>query len=300
MLIRGSPKHSMRERQYSQVPESDLRETDLDQLESVVDALVACALQHHASIPEQPASFDLKQDGSRVTELDRAIETDWRRIIQERCPEHSIVGEEYGRTDTPSRFCWYLDPVDGTDDFSRGMPLYGYIIALTYDGKPIMASTGHPVLGIDSRATRGRGTWVNGQRSRASAADAPSDLAIAIPSMDDFQRESDESAVLADLEKRFPNYRVYRNLYGHTAVVRGSLDAAVEFDVAPWDILATRLLVEESGGCFLQFRAVIGSDGVEKSGAVFGKELVVLDICAVLSGHGYQGRLADDLDAMRV
>ena len=180
------------------------------------------------------------------------------------------------------------------------MPLFGYIIALTFDGRPIMAATGHPALAIQSRATIGGGTRVEGCPCTAFENDATGDSAIAIPAMDDFLRHYDESDVLLDLAKRFPNYRVYRNLYGHTAVVTGALEAGVEFDVAPWDFLATSLLVEEAGGTFLKFRAVSGADGTEKFGVAFGQEVVVREICRVMSAHGYQCHSADDFDAVGV
>lgn len=266
----------------------------------VVDDLVSRARELFAHSPTDTTGFTLKPDGSRVTELDHAIEKAWRAVIRRSCPEHSVIGEEFGPDDPGRRYCWYLDPVDGTDDFSRGMPLFGYIIALTLDGRPVVAATGHPALGIESRATFGRGTCVDGQRSADLAGATPGDPAIVVPAMDDFLRHDDESNVLVDLAKRIPNYRVYRNLYGHTAVVTGALDAGLEFDVAPWDILATRLLVEETGGSFVKFRAITLADGQQKSGAVFGRMSVVEDICRVLAARGYRCRSADDFDTTGV
>ncbi len=78
--------------------------------------------------------------------------------------------------------------------------------------------------------------------------------------------------------KDFLNYRVYRNVYGHTAVVRGSLDAAFEIDVAEWDIVATRILVEEAGGRFVEFRRELDELGRPRIGAAFGTQDVVARI----------------------
>lgn len=231
--------------------------------------------------------FSVKADGSRVTALDLSIERDWREILAETFPEHAVVGEELGGKVGQNPFCWFLDPVDGTDDCSRGIPLFGYLVTLTRYGEPIAAATGHPQLGIHSRAVLGAGTQVNGRAVRLGSPGPKDDIAIAIPAMADFIRNTDKSAVLGALSLRFPNYRVYRNVFAHSCVLRGSLEAAVEFDVAPWDILATQLMVEEAAGEFRYFRRTVDALGVSKSGVAFGRPDVVDSICHCLAKHGY-------------
>lgn len=267
-----------------------------DDIGVVLDRLVACVHQHIGGDTGESQRAELKPDGSRVTRFDRAIERDWRRIIAEAFPDHAVLGEEFGGDLPTSGFAWALDPIDGTDDFSRGMPLYGYMIAVVSNGVPVAAATGHPSLGLHLRAAAGRGVRLNGELVRSLDAPAAADPAIAMPALDDFTRDGDCSDLILAIGRQFPNYRVYRNLFGHTSVIRGALDAALEFDVAPWDILATRLMVEEAGGRFACFRAT-RQGGIPKYGVVFGRTGIVNTLCGVLAGCGYGCGSADDFDA---
>ena len=272
---------------------------DPERIAAVIDRLVSSVVQRDGWVDPAARRHKAKTDGSRVTDLDQAIETEWRSIIGNEFPGHTIVGEEFGSNDRESDYVWILDPIDGTDDFTRGIPLFGYLIALTHNGVPIAAAAGHPLLGVDVRAGRGEGTTIGGNTIRPFESDAPSDPAIAIPAADDFLRQEDRTELLRDIGKRFRNYRVYRNLFGHTSVVRGALQAGLEFDVAEWDFLATRLMIEESGGLFRYFR-VVQQDNLRKYGVVFGHPDTVSRLCNILREHGYECASADDFDALGV
>ena len=267
---------------------------DADRFEAVLDRLVAIA-RERATL-SAARTFELKSDNTRVTAIDREIEQVWRAEIGEVFPDHGILGEEFGASDGNSDYVWVLDPIDGTDDFSRGLPLFGYIIAVLYRGSPVVAAVGHPVLGIDLRATRGNGVRMNGESLPPLDATGARDKAIVLPAYDDFSRDDDQGDVLLTLANAFRNYRVFRNVYGHSAVIRGAYDAGLEFDVRGWDIYATQLCIREAGGEFRYFR-VTRSRGETRYGAVFGRGDTVASICELLSTHGFTCRDAADVDA---
>jgi len=257
-----------------------------EHLDSVIDRMIECVHERVDEAVAKGLRYENKNDGSRVTESDRAIEGDWRKLIHAEFPDHAILGEELGGSLVSSGYQWVVDPIDGTDDFSRGMPAFGYIIALLKDGIPVASAMGHPVLDIHLRAKKGQGVLVNGRSLERRALQNTRDVAIAMPSLEDFLRREDRSEVMLAIARAFPNFRVYRNLFGHTAVIQGSLEAGFEFDVAPWDFLATRLMIEETGQRFVVFRET-ENDGVRKSGVVFGRAEIVGRLCGVLSDHGY-------------
>ena len=251
----------------------------------VAGELATRAAQAYSAMPLHGLPFERKKDRSRVTRLDLDLEKDWRDIIRRHFPKHSIVGEEYGADALDPDFCWYLDPVDGTDDLTRGIPLYGFIAALHYRALPLVGLIGHPALGLRATAVFGEGARVNDRRVARFADRQSQDAAVALPAMEDFMRDGDLSGLYVRLSRHFPNSRTYRNVYAHTAVLTGALDAAIEFDVAEWDLAATRLFVEEAGGAFREFRRYAGSTGESRLGAVFGAQEPV-DIAYALIDQG--------------
>ena len=91
-------------------------------------------------------AIDAKPDASPVTAADREAEAAMRAIIEEACPDHGIFGEEHGKTRLDSRHIWVLDPIDGTKAFVTGKPLFGTLIALLEDGRPIVGVIDAPAL----------------------------------------------------------------------------------------------------------------------------------------------------------
>ena len=263
----------------------NLSASDLESFRELVERLAGIAQDaYRVYADEHPGmAFERKADGTRVTDLDRDIEQRWRDCIETRFPAHAIVGEEYGGSDPGGDFCWYLDPVDGTDDISRGIPLSGFIATLTLDRLPIAAAVGHPALDIQTIALYGYGCHVNRRLISDMDARGVSDPAIALPALDDFSSDPEGIALFSRLGTAFPNHRIYRNVFAHTAVLSGALEAAMEFDVAEWDVLATRLLVEEAGGHYAEFRLRKDDSGLRKVGAVFGVSNVVERLLDIIS-----------------
>jgi fructose-1,6-bisphosphatase/inositol monophosphatase family enzyme len=230
-------------------------------------------------------SLDLRQkpDGL-VTKYDLLLEERLRAEIKRRFPTHGILGEELSDYRTEQEFCWVLDPIDGTDDFVRRIPLFGSIIALAYRGRPLVGVIEHPWLGVRCAAAIGVGAWHNNERIQAlRAGGLRTRPAVALPAYEDLHKLSELQSVLPALLEAFPNSRTFRNVYGHTLTVTGKLAACLEVCVSPWDVLATEVLAEEAGLAY----SVVHASGTEARNrrltVAFGNQVVVAEMEAVLS-----------------
>ncbi|MCQ2096392.1 MAG: inositol monophosphatase [Fibrobacter sp.] len=168
-------------------------------------------------------------------------------------PTHSIRTEEAGViAGSDSRYRWIIDPVDGTVNFSRGIPLWGISIALHFEGKPLVAVVNLPKLGEMFTAIKGKGTFMNGKQVHVSREDNPTH---AIVSNGDFN-VGDAQKINSQNSKNFAAEAVAfeRVKCFGSAVIEGCFTACGRLDCFvmtmsyPWDIAAIALLVEEAGG----------------------------------------------------
>ncbi len=168
-------------------------------------------------------------------------------------PSHSIRTEEAGIIDgSDPRYRWIIDPVDGTVNFSRGIPLWGISIALHFEGKPLVAVVNLPKLGEIFTAVKGQGTFMNGNPVHVSREDNPTH---AIVSNGDFN-VGDTQKINAHNSRNFAAEAIAfeRVKCLGSAVIEGCFTACGRLDCFvmtmsyPWDIAAIALLVEEAGG----------------------------------------------------
>src|SRR5689334_22112779 len=110
----------------------------------------------------QKIAIEDKRDLTPVTIADREAETAMRRLIEARFPEHGILGEEHGRTRPDAEYVWLLDPIDGTKSFISGIPLFGTLIALTRNGRPVLGVIDQPISRERWVGAEGRPTSLNG------------------------------------------------------------------------------------------------------------------------------------------
>ncbi len=229
-------------------------------------------------------SVERKRDDSYVTSVDLDVENRLRALIARRFPEHGILGEEFPPTRSGARFRWILDPIDGTEDFVHRVPTFGSILALHYDGAPLVGIVDHPLLDMRCHAAFGRGTYRD--TARVTLVDMPADtpheqVRLVLSARANFIRYRDDGAYFDALTRAYPNHRIYRSCYGHALVASGGADAMVDYHDAPWDLAAARILAEEAGGVYRVVRNFV-VDGVSISSAVFGKPAIVERIRTLL------------------
>jgi histidinol-phosphatase len=188
-----------------------------------------------------------KPDMTPVSDADQAVERALRERLHADRPHDTLVGEEYGGTMGAGR-AWVIDPIDGTKNFVRGVPVWATLIALTLDGEAVLGVVSAPALHRRWWAVRGEGSWrsENGGQPVRNQVSAVADLADASLSYSDHERWQRESWLgLVDAVWRS---RAYGDFWSHMMVAEGCVDVAPEPELNLWDMAALVPVVEEAGG----------------------------------------------------
>ena len=195
----------------------------------------------------------LKTDRTPVTEVDQAIERRLREIIRATYRGHGIVGEEYGEEGSGSAVRWYIDPIDGTANFVRGIPIFGTLLAAERDGEVQVGVMSAPALGERWFASRGGGAWDRrGRRLSVSSSTILADSQLLYGSI----REVNASRAgpgFARLVAGAGRQRGFGDFWGYALVASGSAEAMLEVGVQTWDLAAPLVVVEEAGGVLTDF-----------------------------------------------
>jgi histidinol-phosphatase len=219
---------------------------------------------------------DTKPDLSPVTDADRAVERALRERIEAKRPGEAVLGEEEGGgANGPVR--WIVDPIDGTKNFSRGIPIWATLIALERDGEVLLGVASAPALGRRWWAVRGEGAYADGHRIRVSRIRRLEDAVFS------FAHESllAERGNAAGLVIRAWHARTFSDCWQHLLVAEGSVDAAIEPIMNPWDIAALQVIVEEAGGRATDFaggRRLDGGSLVSTNGLLHDEVLAALAV----------------------
>ncbi len=184
-----------------------------------------------------------------VTEADRAAESAMRAAIAARFPDHRIIGEEAGATGGDSRWCWYLDPIDGTRAFIAGLPSWTTLVGLACKGHPVVGAVVQPVLkevftGVDAGAVRG--AWLNGRPITASPRPTLGEAVLMTTGPEYFS--PDEWTAFRRLGARCRITRYGFDAYAYAMLAAGHVDVVVESGLAPHDVMALAPLVRGAGG----------------------------------------------------
>jgi histidinol-phosphatase len=194
---------------------------------------------------------ETKPDLSPVTEADRAVEEMIRGRLADERPGDGVVGEELGVTGGGSRR-WIVDPLDGTRNYSRGIPVWATLIALQQDGVLRLGVVSAPALGRRWWAERGAGAFADGKPIHVSAVSQVEDAVLC------FALEND----LPELAHRCWHPRAYGDFWAHMLVAEGAADGAIDaVGVSVWDLAAIQPIVEEAGGRFSDRTGVVRVDG---------------------------------------
>jgi histidinol-phosphatase len=211
---------------------------------------------------------ETKPDLSPVTEADRAVERVLRKRIGEERPGHGVVGEELG-ADGNGSARWIIDPIDGTKNYLRGLPVWGTLVALEREGQVEVGVVSAPALHRRWWAARGQGAFVNARRIRVSGVADLSDAVLSYASLLSWEQHGLGEQFLT-LARGFWRTRGFGDFWGHMLVAEGAADVAIEPEVELWDLAAPQVIVEEAGGRFTDLsgtptpagRSVVSSNGL--------------------------------------
>jgi fructose-1,6-bisphosphatase/inositol monophosphatase family enzyme len=269
-------------------PSSAVSRGDIERYHAAAVEMADEARRIVESALERGFRVETKPDQSPVTDVDRAVERRLRELIDESFPQHGVLGEEYPPTRPASAFQWIMDPIDGTEEFVHGIPTYGTMLALHHRGVPLVGVIDHPALDIRVSAGRGLGAYRNGRRIRLDDAPVcarPEGVRLALSARVNFTRHVDEGPLFERLTRAYPNHRIYRAAYAHTAAVTSAVDAMVDMHNHVWDLAPSQVLIEEAGGRYVVVRDFPAPEGRILS-AVFGRPTVVDRLVAVFRGDG--------------
>jgi histidinol-phosphatase len=229
---------------------------DLSLALRLADAADAITLRHFQSTT---LVVRTKVDMTPVSEADEAVERAIREVLASERPDDAIVGEEFGTTGSSSRR-WILDPIDATKNYVRGIPVYATLIALVDGNTPIAGVVSAPAMTRRWWAARGEGAFCNGRPIRASSIAEVGESHIAYDSVTDFDEHGGTIPFL-HLMRRCSRARGFGDFWIHMLVAEGAIEIAVEPRVAPWDMAAVQVIVEEAGGRFTDLRGEARFDG---------------------------------------
>jgi histidinol-phosphatase len=230
----------------ARVPEAQLREW-LDFALAACDAADEVARSHF----RRDLDIERKPDRTFVTVADRAIEREIRSRILARWPDHGLVGEEYGEEAGSSPTRWYIDPIDGTHNFIRGVPLFGTLLAVEHEGETQVGVMSAPAMRERWFASRGGGAWSDGsdgrRQIRVSRVAAIEDAQLVYGSV----RDNVESGLMpgfAALIDASWRDRGFGDFWGYALVAEGAAEGMMETGMYTWDLAAPQVVIEEAGG----------------------------------------------------
>ena len=186
-----------------------------------------------------------------MTEADRLVEQTLRRRLGRARPGDGVLGEEYGGSGAGGRR-WIVDPIDGTRNYARGVPVWATLIALEEDGAVRVGVVSAPALGRRWWAARGRGAFALGEPIRVSRVARVEDAVLC------FALEQP----LPEVARRCWHPRAFGDFWAHMLVAEGAADGAIDaVGVSVWDLAAVQVVVEEAGGRFTDAAGAARADG---------------------------------------
>ena len=221
---------------------------DLLLAQQLADAADAITL---ARFKARDLKVEKKLDKSEVTDADKAAELAIKAILAEARPLDGVIGEEFGTSEGNNRV-WIIDPIDGTANFLRGIPVWATLIALAVDGKPVVSVVSAPALGRRWWATPGEGAKtreLDGSVSTLSVSRV-ANLSEASLSYNNLQLWDRAGLLekLVGLSRKIWRTRAYGDFWSYMLLAEGSLDIVCEHDLKIYDIAALVPIVEQAGG----------------------------------------------------
>lgn len=242
---------------------------DLDFALALADEADALSLPRFRAVDLQ---VETKADLTPVTDADRAVERALRERIARERPVEAVLGEEEGDEGGPTR--WILDPIDGTKNFSRGIPVWATLIALERDGVVVCGVASAPALGHRWWAARGEGAHRDGERLAVSRIARLEDATVS------FSRSGLRDPRTIELALAAWHAQPFSDFWAHLLVAEGGVDVAAEHEMNTWDNAVLQVIVEEAGG---RFTDLAGNQRIDGGSAVSTNGLLHDEVLARLT-----------------
>jgi histidinol-phosphatase len=247
----------------------------------IADAADAISLERFRS---NDLDVSTKPDRSFVTDADLAVERRIREILTEERPQDGILGEEYGTAGSTARQ-WIIDPIDGTANYLRGVPIWGTLISLAIDGVPVVGVVSSPALEKRWWAADGSGAWSSlrsgePEQLRVSRVEKLADASVSFQSVTQWDDAGYLDQLVA-LTRASWRDRAYGDMWAYMLLAEGLVDAVGEFDVKEYDVAALVPIVREAGGAT---SAIDGTDRIDRRSFLATNGLLHEEILALLHG----------------
>ena len=208
---------------------------------------------------------DQKPDLTPVTDADEAVEAALREVLARERPDDDVFGEEQGGAARLSGRQWVIDPIDGTKNFVRGVPVWASLIALLQDGIPTVGVVSAPALGRRWWAGQGLGAYAatGDDEPRRLAVSGVADLgsaSLSFSSLSGWAQRGIRDKFI-DLTDAVWRVRGYGDFFSYCLVAEGAVDIAAEPEVKLWDLAPLDILVREAGGTFTNLEGTPGPHG---------------------------------------
>ncbi|MCU0837906.1 MAG: histidinol-phosphatase [Rhodospirillales bacterium] len=234
--------------------------SDIERFVALAETMADAVRPRLAARFRDDIAFDIKDDSSPVTIADREAEHTIRTMIAAACPDHGVLGEEEGGDRLGATWVWVIDPIDGTKSFVSGKPLFGTLIALLREGRPVLGIIEMPALAERFVGAEGRATTWNGQpvRVRPCPQLARGWLYATSPQM-----FAGANAAAFERLRAACYTAVYgADLYAYGLIARGRVDLVCEGSLKPYDYCAAVPIIEGAGGIATDWQGrPLGLDG---------------------------------------
>ncbi|MGI8797777.1 MAG: histidinol-phosphatase [Pseudonocardia sp.] len=237
--------------------------SDLELALQLADAADGITLSRFQAVDLQVRT---KSDHTPVTDADTTAEDALRRELRSARPGDAVHGEERADEGEPgAERVWLVDPIDGTKNYARGMPVWATLVALVVAGRPVVGVASAPALGRRWWASAGEGAWTaaTGASPRRMAVSGVTQLDQAYLSTTDLATFLDQATIenYLALARRCRVTRAFGDFWQHCLVADGQIDIAVDGEANAWDLAAVEVIVTEAGGRFTDLEGKITHDG---------------------------------------
>lgn len=226
------------------------------------------------------ANVSIKSDGTPVTQADKEAEEIIVDILREEVPDCGFLGEEFGEQG-PKDKRWIIDPIDGTKNFIRGIPVWAVLVALEEEGKVTAGVVYNPATKQLWTAVKGAGAYYNGQPISVSAVSSLAEAPLLHSGLNAMKKSAYWDGFQKLVEKTW-RQRGPGDFLGYTMVAQGQGEIYLEKDLKPWDIAANRVIVREAGGEFTDFE---GSPSIYSGSALATNGRLHREVLEILQGR---------------